>query len=142
MIERIALAGQSARSAHDRRATKLAKVLAHTRRPARLGGAARQIVEIYFDIPRYEKIQFAIAVIVTPGGAGAPALARHAELFRHVSKRAIAVVVIETRDPKVCDIEIGPAVVVVIADGHTHSPTLVGHASFIGHVFELPISQI
>ena len=96
MIERVALAGEPARSAHDRRAAKLTEVLTHTRRLARFRGTARQIVEIYFNIAGNEKIQPAIAVIITPGGASAPTLARHAQSLRHVGKGTVAVVVIET----------------------------------------------
>ena len=96
MIERVALAGQAPRSAHHRSAAKLTEVLTHTPGLAGLGGTARQIGEINFQIAGNEKIQSAIAVIVAPRRACAPALARHSELFRHIGKRAVAIVVIET----------------------------------------------
>src|SRR5258708_34829392 len=98
MIERVALSGQTARPAHHRRAAKLAKVLPHTAGLVRFGRASRQIVQIDFEITGHEKIQSAIAVVIAPGRAGAPTFARDSQLFRHVRKRSISVVMVETRD--------------------------------------------
>src|SRR5476649_1072208 len=73
MIQRVTLAGQTARSAHHRNAAKLAKVLAYTARFVCFSGTPRQIVEINFKIAGNEKIQSAIAVIIAPGSTRAPA---------------------------------------------------------------------
>ena len=95
MKQRVALAGQTARSAHHRSTAKLAKVLAHTARFGCFGRTARQIVEINFKIAGNEEIQSAIAVKIAPGSARAPALARDSKLFSHVGKCAISVVMVK-----------------------------------------------
>ena len=120
----------------------MTKVLSHATGFVCILRTRRQIIQINVEVAGNEKIEPAIAVVITPGRAGAPALARYTELLGHVCKRAVTVIVIEPRNSEVANEDVGPAIVIVIADRHAHSPTLVGDTGFISHIFELPIAEI
>src|SRR5438552_2349824 len=83
-----------------------------------------------------------VAIVVAKARSGAPTFSRATELWRYVSERAIAVVMIKPRDAEVADIDVGATVVIIIADGHSHSPALVRDPRFGGDVFELPFPEI
>ena len=138
----IAFARQASRPAHHGDTAKLAKVLADTARFVDFGRARRQIVQIDFRVAGYEKIEPAIAVIISEGRACAPAFSRYAELFGYIGEGTVAIIVIETRHTEITDIDIWPTVVIIIANGHSHPPSLICHSGLVSHIFKFPIAQI
>src|SRR5260370_3980341 len=101
MIKRVALSGQTSRSTHYGRAPKLTEVLSHAAGFVGILGTGRQIIQINVEVTGNKEIEPAIAIVIAPGRAVAPPLARHADLFGHVCKRAVTVVVIKPRDTEV-----------------------------------------
>src|SRR5439155_21762407 len=142
MIKRIALSRQTSRSTHHGRPAKLAEVLSHAAGFVGIFRTRRQIIQINVEVTGNEKIQPSVAIIIAPGGAGAPALTRYADLLSDVCKRAVAVIVIQPRNSEVANEYIRPAIVIVIADRHAHAPAVVGDAGLISHIFKLPIAEI
>ena len=142
MIERIAFSGQPAWATHHRHAAKLAEVRSHRARLANVRWVWRQIVEIDLHVTRNKKIQAAIAIVIAPARACAPAFARDAYYFRNIGERAVAIVAIQTRDAEVADKQIGAAIIVVITNCNAHSPTLVRDSGFVSNIFKLPVTEI
>ena len=89
MEEMIRLATESAGSAHNRHAAKVAE------------GDRSDIVsfceigEIEVNVAGNEQIETAIPVVVAPGRSGRPVAEGHAGLFGDVGERAIVIVVVE-----------------------------------------------
>ncbi len=77
-----------------------------------------------------------IAIVITPGGAGAPVAQRDAGFFGHIGKRAVVVVVEEPVVAIVGHEYVGPAVVIEVADCYAEAPTVVGNTSVGGDIGE------
>ena len=93
---------------------------------APLGPAERVFVEPPDAIIRHEQIEQAVVVVIKPGGTNGPNLAALGAdaadscRKRHVSERAVTLVVKELVVVDADDVEILPAVVVVVPRGHAH----------------------
>src|SRR5712692_4716258 len=85
-----------------------------------------------------------VAVVVDEGTAGVPAFARagDAGFFADVSKRTVAVVVVEDILAKVGHEEIVKAIVVVIADANSLAPAGMKEARFGGDIRESSIAIV
>src|SRR5206468_5428180 len=68
------------------------------------------------------------AILVTPACPGAPTAQANARFLRHIRKRPIVIVMVETVLAVVRHVDIWPAIVVVIAHSHAEAPALVRHA--------------
>src|SRR5215467_5815596 len=100
------------------------------------------MVEIDMHVTGHKQIETSIAIVVAPGCACAPTLARDTHFFSNVGERAVAVVAIKTRDAEVADEHVRTTIVVVVTDGDAESPALVRHSRFVGHIFKLPVTEI
>src|SRR5262249_43109404 len=100
------------------------------------------MIDVEFNVARHEYVQSPVAVVVSKAGAGAPSVARAAELFGHVRERSVSIMVIEPGYTIVADIEVGPSVVVIVSDGDAHPPPLIRDARLVSHVFKPPIAEI
>src|SRR5215471_7466109 len=103
----VALAWQSARSAHHRKAVKLAEGKRHAA-IVRL----RLMIQVVMHVSGNEQVKPSIAVIVAPSRAVRPVAERHTSFLGHVSKRAVVIVAIEPVLPEVGDKDVGPAVII------------------------------
>ena len=76
------------------------------------------------DVVGDKQIKKPVAVVVDKGAARSEpdAVVREVSLFRHIGKRAVAVVAVELVLPVVGDEQIFEAVVVVVADTNAHRP--------------------
>ncbi len=110
------------------------------RRAIRLAGAVQRAEEVARNRPlhivRHHQIEFAIAVIVHPGGAGGKFVrAPQAGGLGHIVEGSVAVVVKQMALPQRGDEKILKAIVVVIAHGHSqteHGNRQAGFASDVG----------
>src|SRR5437870_3412106 len=142
MVEGIAFSGQTAWSTHHRHTAKLTKVLTYAARLVCLGGTPGKVVQVDLHVARDKQIQPAVSVVIAPGRSRAPAFARYTNFLRNVSERTVTVVVIQTRNAEVANVDVWPAVVIIVPDCHAHSPTFIGHSGFVSYVLELPITEV
>src|SRR6266704_1847201 len=127
--ENVGVAGSTTRAAHDGDAFPLA-----------LGGLGLggSFFRVELDVIADEKIEAAVAVVIEPGTAGAPAdlFVVDAGFAGDIGKGAVAVVVKEdVVSPEAAE-EVVPAVVVVVADANAGLPAGAGEAGFFGDVGE------
>src|SRR6185503_7221856 len=95
-----------------------------------LPGAIRSLArfgsvgDIEFQIISYEQVEFAIAVIIDEGAAGAPALSisKHSRLLRHITETTIAIISVENVLAPIRNEQIFIAVVVVISNAYCRRP--------------------
>src|SRR5437762_712614 len=105
------------------------------------GGEALLVaLDCEIEIVGDEKVEAAVAVVVDPGGTGAPAGVVDAGFGCDVGKGAVAIVVIEDVAAEVGDVKILKAVVVVIADGDSHAVADVADAGFFGDIDEMELA--
>ena len=99
---------------------------------------------IELDVVADEKIEMAVAIVVDPGTARAPArfFAIQAGFFRHVGETAVAIVVKQNIVAPEAAEKIVPAVVVVIADANAGLPAGSREAGFRGDVGECSVAII
>src|SRR5947209_4102855 len=90
--------------------------------------ATRGIVGIELGVARHEQIKAPVVIVVAPTGAGRPAVKGNPGFFRDVGKCSVMVVVIQAILAEICDVEVGPAIIVIIADCDAESPTPVSYA--------------
>src|SRR6476659_1569585 len=102
----------------------------------------RQLLEINFHVAGNEEIQTPVAIVVSPGCSGAPSFSRYTKLLCYIRECSVAVVVIQTRNSKIRDVQIGPTIIVVITDCHTKSPAFIRNTSRFSYIFKLPVAQI
>src|SRR6476660_974068 len=76
----------------------------------------------------HEEVQPSVIIVIKPDGARRPSWRGHFGLFGHISKRPVAVVVIQNALAVLCDVEIGKPVSVVIADCDALPVTTPSHA--------------
>src|SRR5579862_2567165 len=125
----IGLTDESERPAKNRNATELARI--------RRNGADtvhRRMIGIEFDVAGNEEIQQAVAVVITPRGAGGPAAERDTRFFGDVGERAVVIVVVEAILAEVRDVDVWPAVVVVIRHGDAEAPAFVRDSRLFGDI--------
>src|SRR5579862_819538 len=122
---------QTARPAHH----VLSTIFAEAGRNA-VGSGNGLVVHVELHVTGDEKIEAAVAVIVTPRGAGGPSAERDTGFFGDVGERAVVIVVIEPILAEVADVDVWPPIVIVIADHRAESPALIGDAGFVGVVAE------
>ena len=99
---------------------------------------------IELDVVADEKIEIAVAIVVDPGAAGAPAdlFFVEAGFLRDVGECAVAVVVKQNVVAPEAAEEIVPAVVVVVADADAGLPAGAREAGFRGDVGEGSVAII
>src|SRR6185436_16748124 len=107
VIERVAFAGQSARTTHHCHSAKLTKVLPYTGRLADFAGIGRQIIEVNVCVTGHEQVEPTVAIVITPGGPSAPALPGDTELLSYIGESAVTVVVIQPRHAEISHVQIG-----------------------------------
>src|SRR5579859_7068811 len=83
-----------------------------------------------------EQVDVAVAVVVTPGRAGAEAPAANPCFFRNVFEFAAAEVAVERVAAVSGDEEVELAVVVIVGDGDAHTPAEAREAGLLGDVLE------
>src|SRR4029077_19528559 len=100
--------------------------------------------EIEINVIGYEQIELTVAVIVYESAAGIPPLARsrHPGLFAYVSKRAVAIVVVENVLAEISDEQVVETVVVVIADADALAPARMDQSGLGGHVGEAAVTIV
>ncbi len=94
-------------------------------------------LEVPVQIANDEQVELAVVIVVEKSRRLRPAASRHSSLRRHISERAVAVVVVEDVVPVAGYEYVGITVVVVVANGHPHSiiPVAgIGKAGLLGHV--------
>ncbi len=136
VIEDVRVAGQSARAAHRRNAFPLAQ--------RGLAAFHRRFCGIELDVIADKKIEMAVAIVIDPGAARAPArfFAIQAGFFRHVGERAVAIVAKQNVVAPEAAEKIVPAVVVVIADANAGLPSGARESGFRGDVGESSVAII
>ena len=135
VIENVGVAGETARAAHDRNSFPLAKRLARGR---------RSFCGIELDVVADEKIQMAVAIVIEPGAARAPAdlLVVDAGFARDIGERAVAVVVKQNVVSPEAAEQIVPAIVVVVADADAGLPAGARQSGFFGDVGERAVAIV
>ena len=132
MVKRVDRDFQSARPAHHVQTFPLA--------PLSLAGPRHGIVcEVHVACDK--QVNFSVAVIVNKTAARVPLVARGPEpsFFSHVSKRAVAIVVIQNILAPVCHEQVQVAVVLKIANAATLTPTRARESSLFGDVGKRPV---
>src|SRR5262245_33473535 len=142
VIKSIALSLQSAWTTHHRHSAKLTKVLNDATWLCGFRWVWWKVVQINLRVAWNKQIQTPVTIVISEACACTPALTRNTQFFRHVSKCAVAIVVIKTRHAEVADINIWTPVVVVIPNCDTHAPAFVCDTRFVSDVFKFPVSQI
>src|SRR5580704_3610240 len=77
-----------------------------------------------------------VAIVVSPGRAGAESSRSHTSFVCDVFKLAVAQVVIQRISTVARDIDIGQTIVVVIGDGYAHAPPFAGKSGGLRNVRE------
>ena len=133
--ENVGIAGKSARAAHRGNAFPLAD----GRR-----GWRRRVFRIELDVIADEKIEKAVAVVVEPRAAGAPAnfFVVDTRFSRDVAKCSVAIVVKQNVVAPEAAEEIVPAVVVVVAHADSGLPAGAGESGFFGDVGERSVAIV
>src|SRR5712672_1908335 len=83
-----------------------------------------------------EQVEFAVVVIIKPDGAGGPTRRGDSGFISHISKRAIAVIVIEDIAAITSHVKINPTVAIIVAGGDAHAERAAGHSGFVSHICE------
>ena len=99
----------------------------------------RRVIGIELHIAWYKQIQQAVAIVVAPGWPGGPTSQANARFLRHIRKRPIVIVMVETVLAVVRHVDIWPAIVVVISYSHAEAPALVRHACLGRYIGESAI---
>src|SRR5205814_4996876 len=86
-----------------------------------------------------KQVKKAVAVVIQPGRAGAPARVIHTRRACDIREGPITVVVVEHVRAEVRDIEVLKSVVVVVAHGYAHAAADPPHARLLGNVFKLQL---
>ncbi len=115
VVENVRRAGQAAGTAHD------GDALPHAAEASAGLGSCR---EIEVDVVGDDEIEFAVAVVVDEGAAGAPFFAGAGDsgLLGYLFEGAVALVVEEAVFAVAGDVEVVEAVVVVVADAGSLAP--------------------
>ena len=95
-------------------------------------------VEHRIQVIRDEQVQFAVAIVVDQGAAGAPAgsLPAQTGLLRDVGEGAVAVVAVQDVLSPVGDEQIVKAVVIVVADARPPTPSRSAQAGLVRDIGE------
>src|SRR5271166_6224258 len=129
MEEVIRLALEAARPAHYVFAAKLAETISNA-----LVAGGRGIGQVIVNVAGNKKVKAAIAVIVSPCGAGGPVTESDSGLFRYIGEGAVVVIVVKAILAEVSYIDIRPAIVVIVCNGDANAPSIIGDAGLVGHI--------
>ena len=94
------------------------------------------MVRVKFHVARNEQVQQAIVVVIAPRRSCGPSSQCHTGFFRHLRKRAIVIVVVETVFSKIRHVDVRPAIIIVVAHGYAEAPSLVRYTCFFRNVGE------
>ncbi len=131
MIQVVACALQSARSAGDREPAILTK---------RSLAEWRQVIEIEIHVVGDVEIEIAIVVVVAEGSAGSPASRiADASLGGHIGEGPVAIVVIQHGAVEIRDVQVFFSIVVVVAYRGSESPAAVADSGLSRHIGECAV---
>src|SRR5215472_5796905 len=135
VVKHVRAAGQPARATHYGQPLPLAV--------ARLAGSG-YFLEVDLNVMAHKQIEVAVAIVVNPRAARAPAYAIlvQAGFLSHIRERAVAIVVKQHAVAPVADEEVVPAVVVVVPHAHAGQPAAHPQAGLGGYVGKRAIAVI
>ena len=144
MKQMVVLSLKSARTAHHVRPAILAQ-----RAFDGIGACNGRVMEVVADVAGHKKVQPAIPVVVSEGGAGVidnhvggAAVERDAGLFRYIRECPVVVIVVQAVLPQIGDVEIGPAIVVIVAHRAAKPPPVIRDSRFFRHLGKRSIAVV
>ncbi len=99
----------------------------------------RQMVHVEVNVSGNIQVYEAVAIIVSPGRAGAESARGHTGFVGHVLKFAISQVAVERISAEPGDVDVGQTIVIEVSHGHAHAPALASQSRSVGDVGEFEI---
>ena len=105
---------------------------------------APALSQVQFDVVAHEQVKEAVAVVINPGAAGAPANTVFPQscLLGHIRKRAVAVVMPQDIMTPVAAEQVIPAIIVVVPDTNTRAPSGAAQTGFFRHIRKRAVTII